>query len=97
MKGMKVGLLIGHVGILHDAFRLEIFGVAVVVEETIVLHDNRDVPTGFALLKGIIYCLNLEHPCAVKYTFKFLQKGIKKIKPDQCSVRILGLRDKLLR
>ena len=44
MTGMQVGLLIGHEGVLHDAFPLEIVNVAVVVEETIILHDLRDVP-----------------------------------------------------
>lgn len=96
MKGMHVGLLIGHEGVLHDAFPLEIFNVAVVVEETIVLHDIRDVPTGFALLMGTIYCLNLEYPHDMKYSFEFLQRVILKVKPDHCSARIHGLRNKLL-
>ncbi|KAL7846397.1 hypothetical protein SRHO_G00213770 [Serrasalmus rhombeus] len=39
MKGMQVGLLIGHEGALQDAFPLDIFSVAFVVEETIVLHN----------------------------------------------------------
>ncbi|KAG1957333.1 hypothetical protein F2P79_007417 [Pimephales promelas] len=59
MKGMRVGLLIGHEGVLNDAFPLDVSNVAVVVEETIVLHNLRDIPTGFALLMGTIYCLNL--------------------------------------
>ncbi|GLD68511.1 uncharacterized protein AKAME5_001982400 [Lates japonicus] len=97
MKGMHVGLLIGHEGVLHDAFPLEIFNMAVVVEETIVLHDIRDVPTGFAMLMGTIHCLNLEYPHAMKYSFEFLQRVIMKIKSHQCSARIHGLRSKLLR
>ena len=97
MKGMRVGLLIGYEGVLHDAFPLEIFNVAVVVEETIVLHSVRDVPTGFAMLMGTIYCLNLEYPRKMRYSFEFLQRVIMKIKPDQCSARIHGLRNKLLR
>ena len=60
MKGMQVGLLIGHKGSLHDAFPLEIFNVAVVEKKKIILHDVRDVSTGFAMLMGTIYCLNLE-------------------------------------
>lgn len=59
MKGMQVGLLIGQEGPLHAAFPLDIFNVAVVVEETIIIHDLKDVPTGFAMLMGTIYCLNL--------------------------------------
>ncbi|KAL6489157.1 hypothetical protein MHYP_G00028980 [Metynnis hypsauchen] len=62
MKGMHVGLLIGHEGVLRDAFPHEVFNVVVVVEETVVLHELRDVPTGFAMVMGTIYCLNLEYP-----------------------------------
>ncbi len=97
MKGMQVGLLLGHEGPLHDAFPLEVFNVAVVVEETIIVHDLKDVPTGFAMLMGTIYCLNLEYPRNMKYSFEFLQRVIMSIKPDQCSARIHGLRNKLLR
>ncbi|XP_072572615.1 uncharacterized protein [Paramormyrops kingsleyae] len=97
MKGMRVGLLIGHEGTLHDAFPLEIFSVAVVVEEKIILHGLRDVPTGFAMLMGTIYCLNLEYPRSMKYSFEFMQRVIMKIKPNQCSARIHGLRNRLLR
>uniref|UniRef100_A0A3B3TD54 Uncharacterized protein n=1 Tax=Paramormyrops kingsleyae TaxID=1676925 RepID=A0A3B3TD54_9TELE len=96
-SGMRVGLLIGHEGTLHDAFPLEIFSVAVVVEEKIILHGLRDVPTGFAMLMGTIYCLNLEYPRSMKYLFEFMQRVIMKIKPKQCSARIHGLRNRLLR
>ena len=97
MGGMEVGLLIGHEGPLQDAFPLEVFNVAVVVEEKIILHDIRDVPTAFAMLLGAIYCLNLEYPRNMKYTFEFLQRVIMSIQPDQCSARVHGLRNKLLR
>lgn len=97
LKGMDVGLLIGHEGPLHDAFPLEVFSVAVVIEEKIILHNIRDVPTSFAMLLGAIYCLNLEYPQSMKYSFEFLQKVIMSIKPDQCSARVHGLRNKLLR
>ncbi|KAJ4919050.1 hypothetical protein JOQ06_021804, partial [Pogonophryne albipinna] len=97
LKGMQVGLLIGHEGPLLDSFPLEVFNVAVVVEEKIILHDLRDVPTGFAMLMGAIYCLNPEYPHNMKYSFELFQKVIMTIKPDQCSARIHGLRNKLLR
>ena len=97
MSGMQVGLLIGHEGPLHDAFTLDVFNVALVVEEKIILHDLRDVSTGFAMLLGAIYCLNLEYPRNMKYSFEFLQRVVMNIKPDQCSARIHGLRNKMLR
>uniref|UniRef100_A0A8C9RYD4 Uncharacterized protein n=1 Tax=Scleropages formosus TaxID=113540 RepID=A0A8C9RYD4_SCLFO len=71
--------------------------VAVVAEERIVLHDLRDVPTGFAMLMDTIYCLNLEYPRNMKYSFEFLQRVIMKIKPDNCSSKIHGLTNKLLK
>ncbi|XP_076846732.1 uncharacterized protein LOC143491521 isoform X2 [Brachyhypopomus gauderio] len=97
MKGKRVGILIGHEGVLHDAFPHEIINVAVVVEEAVVLHEIRDVPTGFAMLMGTIYCLNLQYPHKMKYSFEFLQKVVMKMNPDQCSARVHGLRNKLLR
>ena len=93
---MQVGLLIGHEGPLLDSFPLEVFNVAVVVEEKIILHDLRDVPTGFAMLMGAIYCLNLEYPRNMN-SLESLHKVIMTIKPDQCSARIHGLRNTLLR
>ncbi|XP_051778432.1 sterile alpha motif domain-containing protein 3-like [Erpetoichthys calabaricus] len=97
MKGMQVGLLIGHEGVLQDTFPHEVFKVAVVVEETIILHSLQNVPEGFAMLMGIIYCFNQEYPQKMKYTFEFLQRVVMQIKPDQGSARIHGLRNKLLR
>ncbi|KAL6491428.1 hypothetical protein MHYP_G00017730 [Metynnis hypsauchen] len=70
----------------------EIFNVAVVAEETVVLHNLKDVPSGFAVLMGIICCVNLEYPQAVKCSFEFLQQVVMKIKPDQASARIHGNR-----
>ena len=97
LRGTEVGLLIRHEGPLHDAFPLEVFNVAVVVEEKIILHNMRDVPTSFVMLLGAIYCLNLEYPLSMRYSLEFLQKVIMSIKPDQCSARVHGLRNKLLR
>ncbi|CAL8303690.1 unnamed protein product [Arctogadus glacialis] len=96
MKGMQLGLLIGYEGDNQDAFP-EVFDVAVVVEENIVLHNFKDVPSSFTMLLGIIYCVNLEYPRAMKYSFEFLQKVVMKIKPDEASARVHGVRNKLLR
>ncbi|KAL7881031.1 hypothetical protein SRHO_G00032850 [Serrasalmus rhombeus] len=85
MKGMQVGLLIGHEGALQDAFPQDIFSVAVVVEETIVLHNLKDAACSFAMLMGIIYCVNLEYPQAMKYSFEFLQRVVMKVRPSFCT------------
>lgn len=81
MKGMQLGLLIGCEGGERGAIPHKVFDVAVVVEETIVLHNVKDVAHGLAM--GVIYCVNLKYPGAMKYSFEFLQKVVMKIKPDQ--------------
>ncbi|XP_034068950.1 uncharacterized protein LOC117544209 isoform X2 [Gymnodraco acuticeps] len=96
MKGMQVGLLIGYEG-ERDAFPQQIFNVAVVVEETIVFHNLKDVACGFAMLLGLIYCLNLQYPLEMKFSFEFLQRVVLKIQPDQASAKIQGLKNKLAR
>lgn len=96
MKGMQLGLLIGCGGV-QQAIPHEIFDVAVVVKETIVLHNFKDVAQSFAMLLGIIYCVNLKYPDTMKYTFEFLQRVLMNIKPDQASARVHGLRNRLLR
>ena len=54
----------------------KIFNVAVVIEETIVLHNFKDVPCSFAMLLGIIYCVDLDYPQAMKFCFEFLQASV---------------------
>lgn len=97
MKGMQVGLLIACEGSELGAIPHEVFDVAVVVEETIVLHNLKDVTLGFAMLMGVIYCINLKYPNDMKYSFEFLQRVVMKIRPDQASPRVHGLRNKILR
>ena len=91
---MQVGLLVGYEG-ERDAFPQQIFNVAVVVEEKIVLHNLKDVACGFAMLLGLIYCLNLQYPLEMKYSFEFLQRVVMKIQPDQASAKVHGLKNKL--
>ncbi|CAL8406512.1 unnamed protein product [Arctogadus glacialis] len=59
--------------------------------------EGWDVPSSFTMLLGIIYCVNLEYPRAMKYSFEFLQRVVMKIKPDEASARVHGVRNKLLR
>uniref|UniRef100_A0A3Q2PIH9 Uncharacterized protein n=1 Tax=Fundulus heteroclitus TaxID=8078 RepID=A0A3Q2PIH9_FUNHE len=80
MKGMQLGLVIG---------------CEVVVEGTIVLDNVKDVAQSFAMLMGVIYCVNLKYPDAMKYSFEFIQRVVMKIKPDQASARVHGLRNRI--
>ncbi|XP_037833467.1 uncharacterized protein LOC119617371 [Kryptolebias marmoratus] len=73
LKGIQLGLLIACEGGERSAIPHEVFDVAVVVEETIVLHNIKDVAQCFAMLMGVIYCVNLKYPDDMTYSFKFLQ------------------------
>uniref|UniRef100_A0A8C6SFD5 Uncharacterized protein n=1 Tax=Neogobius melanostomus TaxID=47308 RepID=A0A8C6SFD5_9GOBI len=87
---MELGLLIAYEE-EQDAVPHQVFDVAVVVEESIVIRHEKSVACGVAMLMGVIYAVNLEYPSAMKYTFEFLQKVVVKIKPEQASARIHGL------
>ena len=73
-----------------------IVDVAVILEEHIILRELRDVPNGFAVLMGLLYCLNIDYPNELKYTFEVIQKVIMDIGGSTCSARVHGLRNKLL-
>lgn len=45
--------------------------VGVIIEGVELLQDVKYVANGCALLLGLIYCLNLEYPSNLKYTFEF--------------------------
>ncbi|KAI7804068.1 putative toll-like receptor 13 [Triplophysa rosa] len=68
----------------------------VIMKEMRVGLLNGDVPTAFAMLMGTIYCLNLQYPHNMRYSFEFLQKVVMKSQPDHCSAQIHVLRNKLL-
>uniref|UniRef100_A0A8C6SM87 Uncharacterized protein n=2 Tax=Neogobius melanostomus TaxID=47308 RepID=A0A8C6SM87_9GOBI len=87
LKGMELGLLIAY----------EEEQDAVPHHISIVIRHEKSVACGVAMLMGVIYAVNLEYPSAMKYTFEFLQKVVMKIKPEQASARIHGLRNKILR
>uniref|UniRef100_A0A3Q0SPX3 PB1 domain-containing protein n=1 Tax=Amphilophus citrinellus TaxID=61819 RepID=A0A3Q0SPX3_AMPCI len=97
MKGMQLGLLIACEGGERGAIPHEVFDVAVVVEETIVLHNMKAVAQSFAMLMGVIYCVDLKYPDDMKYSFEFLQRVVMKIRPEQASARVHGLRNRILR
>jgi len=40
-----------------------------------VLHNIKDVPCSFAMFMGVIYCVNLEYPKAMKDTFVSSDSG----------------------
>uniref|UniRef100_A0A3B3UMB2 Uncharacterized protein n=1 Tax=Poecilia latipinna TaxID=48699 RepID=A0A3B3UMB2_9TELE len=89
MKGMQVGLLIACEGGEQGAVPHQVLDV----EETIVVHNIKDMTLGFATLMCVIYCVNLKYPDDMKDSFEFLQRVVMKIKPDQASARVHGCLD----
>lgn len=60
-----------------------------------VLQDLKDVAHGCALLLGLIYCLNLEYPSNLKYTFEFIQKVLMDMDGQKLSKKVQVLKGKL--
>lgn len=92
------GLTLGILTVLEDdgnAASQHVVGVAVVVEEEIVLQDLPDLPTAFAYLFGLIYALNLKYPKDLRYTFETVQKVFMELGTD-LSARVRSLKNKLL-
>lgn len=87
---MDVGILIMPDG--DDAF-----DYYVVLEEQVVLSDAKDLPHAVALLVGLIFALNIDYPKKLRYTFEVIQKIFIDLGGDQCSVKVHGLKNRLLR
>ncbi len=96
---MNIGLLIvvEEGGSKEELLAKEVIDVGVVLEEHIILHDQRDVPNAFATLMGLLYCLNIDYPKGLKYTFELVQKVFMGIGGGNCSAKVHGLRNKMLR
>lgn len=95
---MDIGLLIvsEEGGSKQELLAKEAVDVAVVLEEHIILHDLRDVANAFATMMGLLYCLNIDYPKGLKYTFELIQKVFMGIGSGNCSPKVNGIRNKLL-
>lgn len=91
MKAVQLGLLIARKGNEQGAIPHNVFHIAVVVEETVVLHNLKDISQSSAMLMGVIYSVNLEYPDAMKHSFEFTQRVVMEVKAEQASERIHGL------
>lgn len=70
-------LSVGTLTVLEDdrsSPRANVLNLAVVVEDTIILEELSDLPTGFAYLFGLIYASNIQYPKGLRYTFETVQK-----------------------
>jgi len=69
----------------------------VVLEEQIVLRDAIDLPHAVALLVGLIFALVIDYPKKLRYTFEVIQKIFIDLGWDPCSVKVHGLKNRVLR
>ncbi|KAI7790215.1 hypothetical protein IRJ41_009305 [Triplophysa rosa] len=95
-KEVDVGILIVTEGSSKLLLAKEIVNVGVVLEEQIIQHDLEDVANAFATLMGLLYCLDIDYPKRLKYTFEVMQKVFMGIGSGSCSAKVHGLRNRLL-
>ncbi len=76
---------------------MEMMPFYVVLEEQIVLRDAIDLPHAVALLVGLIFALVIDYPKKLHYTFEVIQKIFIDLGCDPCSVKVHGLKNRLLR
>lgn len=69
--------------------------VVIVIEGIKVLGDVGSVITGFIMLFGLIYALDLAFPENLKYTFEFFQKIIMNMDGHKLNAKIQQLKIKL--
>ena len=69
--------------------------VGVVIEGIKVLNNLGSVTTGFIMLFGLIYALDLAFPENLKYTFEFFQKIIMNLDGHKLNSKIQQLKIKL--
>lgn len=87
---MKVGVVMVKEG-------EDIIDTSAVLEEAVILSDLKDIPHAIALLMGLLFCLNIDYPKELRYTFEVIQKVMMNIGGGQCSSLVHGLRNRLLR
>ncbi|CDQ80591.1 unnamed protein product [Oncorhynchus mykiss] len=79
-RGVKIGILVVVDGAAADDPMLaDNVDVALVIEEQVITHELHNVPNAFATLIGLLYCLNMDYPKCLRYTFEVVQKMLLKI------------------
>ncbi|XP_056100045.1 uncharacterized protein LOC130078532 [Rhinichthys klamathensis goyatoka] len=97
-KEVDVGLLIvtKEGGSSQALLAKQIVDIAVVLEENIIIRELGDVANAFSSLMGLLYCLDIDYPKGLKYTFEMVQKVFMGIGSGNCSAKVHGLRNKLV-
>ena len=88
--GMNVGIVLVKEG-------QDLLDISVVLEQQIVLHDINDYSHAVVMLMGLLYALNIDYPKELQYTFEVIQKVLMNIGGEHCSVKVHGMRNRLLR
>ncbi|KAI4820784.1 hypothetical protein KUCAC02_028752 [Chaenocephalus aceratus] len=70
--------------------------VGVIIEGVELLSNLRSISSGWAMLFGLIYTLNLSYPQELKFTFEFLQKVLMNLDGNKLSPKIQSLKIKML-
>ncbi|XP_041959515.1 uncharacterized protein LOC121718556 [Alosa sapidissima] len=95
-RNVKIGILT----VLEDDVAVRkslptVINIAIILEETVVLEDIKDLPSAVAYLFGLLYATNMEYPKDLSYTFEVIQKVFVELDAQSCSSRALSLRRKL--
>ncbi|KAG5271939.1 hypothetical protein AALO_G00185890 [Alosa alosa] len=95
-KGVKIGIL---TVVEDDVAAVKslptVINTAIILEETVVLQDIKDVPSAFTYLMGLVYAIDMQYPKNLKYTFEVIQKVFLNLGATSCSARTLSFRNKM--
>ncbi|CAL9702126.1 unnamed protein product [Knipowitschia caucasica] len=72
---------------------LEDFGI--IIDGIAVLQDLKHIPTGWALLLGLIYCLDMNSRKGLGCTFEFIPKVLMEVDRRKLSNKVQILKNKL--
>uniref|UniRef100_A0A4W5PDB8 Uncharacterized protein n=1 Tax=Hucho hucho TaxID=62062 RepID=A0A4W5PDB8_9TELE len=94
---VKIGILVVVDGAAaDDPMPADNVDIALVIEEQVIIQELYNVPNAFATLIGLLYCLNMDYPKCLRYTFKVVQKILLKIGAENCTAKVHGLKNRLL-
>uniref|UniRef100_A0A8C7DHC4 Uncharacterized protein n=1 Tax=Oncorhynchus kisutch TaxID=8019 RepID=A0A8C7DHC4_ONCKI len=80
-----------------DPMPVDNVDVALVIEEQVIIHELHNVPNTFAALIGLLYCLTMDYPNCLMYALEVVQKIFWKIGAENCTAKVHGLKNRLLR
>uniref|UniRef100_A0A4W5MGH3 Uncharacterized protein n=1 Tax=Hucho hucho TaxID=62062 RepID=A0A4W5MGH3_9TELE len=89
--GVEIGIFVVVDGAAaDDPMPADNVDVALVIEEQVIIHELHNVPSTFATLIGLLYCLNMDYPKCLRYAFEVVQKIFLKIGAENCTAKCMG-------